>query len=183
MHRDELIEKLVSKYRDVLEEKDDEDLLGSTALEQVREQAAESLVESYRECVEDMEDAELLGEGLIHMRDAAIEALTERYEEELGAMTDDELEEEAESNADTNAETFKGRCPNCGGNEWIEETTWAWQRERWLYKANENGDLDQGMQVKQDGRCESSWSCAKCEFELSHDSWDECWRDKEDEQR
>ena len=43
-----------------------------------------------------MEDAELLGEGLIHMRDAAIEALTERYEEELEAMTDNELEEEAE---------------------------------------------------------------------------------------
>ncbi len=45
MHRDNVIEKLVSKYREVLEEKDDEDLLGSTAREQARERAAESLVE------------------------------------------------------------------------------------------------------------------------------------------
>ena len=37
MDRDDLIEKLVSKYREVLKEKDDEDLLGSTALEQARE--------------------------------------------------------------------------------------------------------------------------------------------------
>lgn len=75
MDRDDVIEKLVSKFRDVLEEIDDENLLGCIALEQAREQAAESLVESYRECVDDMEDAELLGEGLTHMRDAAIEAL------------------------------------------------------------------------------------------------------------
>lgn len=42
MNRDELIEDLVSKYREALEEKDDEELLGNT-LERAREEAVEEM--------------------------------------------------------------------------------------------------------------------------------------------
>ena len=63
MNRDEVIEDLVGKYREALEEKDDEDLLGNT-LERAREEAVEEMVERYQEHVEEMDDEDLLGDSL-----------------------------------------------------------------------------------------------------------------------
>src|SRR5262245_41167139 len=52
MNREDIIEHLVNKYQEALEEKDDEELLGSS-LEKMREKAIEEMVASYRESVED----------------------------------------------------------------------------------------------------------------------------------
>ncbi len=64
MNRDEHIERLIEKYRENLEEKDNEALLGD-ALEKARERKIEVLVEKYQEKLEDEEDDELLPAGQI----------------------------------------------------------------------------------------------------------------------
>jgi hypothetical protein len=61
MEREEVVEALVAKYKDILEEKDDEELLGNT-LEKLREETVEAMVESYQESLDEMDDEELLGE-------------------------------------------------------------------------------------------------------------------------
>lgn len=62
MNRDDVIEQMVEKYREDLEEKDDEDLLGST-LEEMRQEAIENLLERYQEELEGKSDKELEGIG------------------------------------------------------------------------------------------------------------------------
>lgn len=79
-----------------------------------------------------------------------------------------------------NEANHKGKCPNCGGHTWIEETTWRWKTEGWRYTADAEGNLRQGEQIEQDGDCENTWNCANCGHTLKEaDSWDECWEDDE----
>ena len=74
--RGAVIEKMVDQYRDQLEEKDDDDLLGSSRLaifredakvlvhnmlEALREETIEELVESYQKNLEGMSEQELFG--------------------------------------------------------------------------------------------------------------------------
>jgi len=73
MNREDVIEKLVDQYREQLEEKDDEDLLGSR-LETIREAAKL-----------------LLSNRLESERDETIERLVEQYQEELKSKSDEEL--------------------------------------------------------------------------------------------
>ena len=58
MDRDDIIEHLVGLYREVLEEKDDEDLLGDS-LEEVRETTIEEILERYQDDLEAMTDEQL----------------------------------------------------------------------------------------------------------------------------
>ena len=93
MDREEVIEALVAKYRGVLEEKDDEDLLGEP-LEALRDQMRGSLVALYEEYVESLDDEGLLrSDDIEQMRQTSIDNLVEQYRDELDGKTDDELEE------------------------------------------------------------------------------------------
>jgi len=86
MNRDEVIEQLLDQYREQLEEKDNEELLGTT-LDKMRENAIEAMVERYQESVEEMDDEFLFGDSLEEARETAIEEILERHQDDLEAMT------------------------------------------------------------------------------------------------
>lgn len=60
MDREQIIERLLDKWRQELDEKDNEELLGD-ALDRVREEVIQAKVENYQEDLEDQDDEELLG--------------------------------------------------------------------------------------------------------------------------
>lgn len=82
----------------------------------------------------------------------------------------------------TNSE--KGKCPNCGSRNWIEESEWHWMRETNRFNTAPNSaDFGDSVQIDQDGSCKCTYRCADCGWKVpqgSEDgagtsSWDEFW--------
>lgn len=88
--RNVVIGEMVAKYRDVLEETSDEDLLGDRLAEE-REYAIERRVDDFREDLESSDDEDLLGDQLEELREEVIEEMAAKYRDELKAKPDAEL--------------------------------------------------------------------------------------------
>lgn len=93
MDRESIIDSLVDKRREQLDELDNDDLLARDTLHEAREEAIqERLARLKDDLLYDSSDDELLGEDAVaEMRWEAIEAQAESYTAELESMTDEEL--------------------------------------------------------------------------------------------
>src|SRR5687768_6742612 len=93
MDRESIINSLVDKRREQLDELDNVDLLGRETLDEAREEAIQERLIRLRDDLRyGSSDDELLGEeGVTEMRWEAIEAQAESYTAELESMTDEEL--------------------------------------------------------------------------------------------
>lgn len=105
MNREDVIDTMVDQYREQLEEKDNDELLGDT-LTTLREHTIERMTERYQagldeemkckiehfqDTLDEQSDEDLLGNILEDVREDTIERLVEQHQEELENKTDEEL--------------------------------------------------------------------------------------------
>jgi hypothetical protein len=103
--RQNMIERMVEQYRDDLDEKDDDELLGGT-LDTLREHTIERMteryqaeleeelkckMETYQDELEEQSNEDLLGNTLEDVREDTIERLVEQHQQELEGKSDEEL--------------------------------------------------------------------------------------------
>jgi hypothetical protein len=103
--RKNMIERNIEQYREILEQKDDDELLGGT-LDTLREHTIDRMTDRYqRELEEQMQckiehyqdelveqsDEDLLGNILEDLREDTIERLVEQHQQELEGKSDEEL--------------------------------------------------------------------------------------------